>query len=509
MTTTSASTAASTLAEAARLLTAHQTMVYLDQSGSLRHGATQEVPDNVRIVRIGGRAKLASSQTGKAIAVPYSDDTSKTFLEFELVPVETYEFGLKANDLFLCSEPGGAVTLSRARCDYWERFHTTQGQARRRVLTNRQALQVQPATVLERVIWQPRGGSVAINANGHLVFSEGNGSSWHLMQLIGPRFRRKAIRVRASFKPTAGCTANFYVHDSSGGVCSISPSGTVLWQNARSLKVATATEGFIDVDVVYFNSDPFVIIGAAKHEGRYAGTGVEQFIFRRIEVEVIEPNPSRRRVLDLLWNGADPFDGLPEDLFQFDLQGWNSQHRYLLEAIEDRPSLIVEVGVWKGGSVIFMANELKRLELQSTIIAVDTWLGSSELWVGPFRGDLGFIGSWPQLYYKFLSNVAHQQANDYVAPFPVDSLNAAVTLADLGLRPDVIHLDAGHRYESVLADLRAWWPVLAPGGVFIGDDYYLDGTWDDVRLAFDQYFGGHRLGPVESEGGKCRIWKSG
>jgi hypothetical protein len=473
MTTIGDSTTASTgSAEAYPLLTAHQTMVYLDPSGGLRHGGSLDVPDNVRITLIGGRAKLVACETGETIAVPYNDDISNTCLEFELVPVEAYEFGLKANDLYLCSEPGGAVTLSRIRCDYWERFHTSQHQARRRVLNEHQAPPVQPATVVERVSWRPRGGTVAINANGHLVFSEGTESGWHLMQLIGPRFRRKAIRVRASFKPTAGCTSNFYVHESSGGVCSISPDGAVLWQNARSLKVDAAAEGFIDVDVVYFNSDPFVMIGAAKHEGYYAGTGVEQFIFRRIDVEVIEPNPSRRRVLDLLWNGADPFDGLPEDLFQFDLQGWNSQHRYLLEAIEDLPSLIVEVGVWKGGSVIFMANELKRLELQSTIIAVDTWLGSSELWVGPFRGDLGFIGSWPQLYYKFLSNVTHEQVNDYVAPFPMDSLNAAVTLGDLGLRPDVIHLDAGHRYESVLADLRAWWPVLAPGGVFIGDDYY-------------------------------------
>lgn len=36
---------------------------------------------------------------------------------------------------------------------------------------------------------------------------------------------------------------------------------------------------------------------------------------------------------------------------------------------------------------------------------------------------------------------------------------------------DFIHIDADHSYKAVLADLRAWWPRLAPGGCLSGDDY--------------------------------------
>jgi len=36
---------------------------------------------------------------------------------------------------------------------------------------------------------------------------------------------------------------------------------------------------------------------------------------------------------------------------------------------------------------------------------------------------------------------------------------------------DFVYLDARHDYESVLADLHAWWPLIVPGGVFCGHDY--------------------------------------
>ena len=37
---------------------------------------------------------------------------------------------------------------------------------------------------------------------------------------------------------------------------------------------------------------------------------------------------------------------------------------------------------------------------------------------------------------------------------------------------DFVYLDAGHDQKSVSADLRAWYPKIKPGGLFIGDDYF-------------------------------------
>jgi hypothetical protein len=40
---------------------------------------------------------------------------------------------------------------------------------------------------------------------------------------------------------------------------------------------------------------------------------------------------------------------------------------------------------------------------------------------------------------------------------------------------DVVYIDADHKYDPVLADIRAWYPKIKPGGILCGDDY-IDGS---------------------------------
>lgn len=83
-----------------------------------------------------------------------------------------------------------------------------------------------------------------------------------------------------------------------------------------------------------------------------------------------------------LWRGEDPYAVSGAGDVAPDLQGWGSQHRYLTEAIETlHPSIVVEVGVWKGASVIHMASRLKELAIDGVVIAIDTWLGAWDHWV--------------------------------------------------------------------------------------------------------------------------------
>ncbi|HRH68806.1 MAG TPA: class I SAM-dependent methyltransferase [Flavobacteriales bacterium] len=37
---------------------------------------------------------------------------------------------------------------------------------------------------------------------------------------------------------------------------------------------------------------------------------------------------------------------------------------------------------------------------------------------------------------------------------------------------DFVYIDANHRYEAVMADIRAWWPKVKAGGILGGHDYY-------------------------------------
>jgi hypothetical protein len=221
---------------------------------------------------------------------------------------------------------------------------------------------------------------------------------------------------------------------------------------------------------------------------------------------------TRRRILDSLFFGRDPLKDFPTGRAT-DLQGWHSQHPYLGRAIaETRPAIVVEVGVWKGASVVTMAKEMQRLNLDAVVIAIDTWLGSSEhyLWE-KFIPDLDFESGYPRLYQKFAANIVNEGLQDFVVPLPLDSINGFQLLKARDIRPDVLHIDAGHDYLSVMADLKAWWPQLNAGGVLIGDDYFKPllgkGKWPEVRQAFDEFLAATSHTLFEHRDGKCYVRK--
>jgi predicted O-methyltransferase YrrM len=222
----------------------------------------------------------------------------------------------------------------------------------------------------------------------------------------------------------------------------------------------------------------------------------------------------REQILGKLFFGRDPLKDFPAARFPTDLQGWHSDHPYLARAINEvRPAIVVEVGVWKGASVVTMAKEIQRLSLDAAVIAIDTWLGSSEhyLWE-KFMPDLDFEFGFPRLYHKFAANICNEGLQAFVVPLPLDSINAFQLLKERGIRPDVLHIDAGHDYLSVMADLKAWWPQLKDGGVLIGDDYFKkplvgQGKWPEVRRAFDEFFATTLHTKFESGDGKCYVGK--
>ena len=224
---------------------------------------------------------------------------------------------------------------------------------------------------------------------------------------------------------------------------------------------------------------------------------------------------TRQRILDQLFFGRDPLKDFPAHRFPTDLQGWHSQHPYLTRAIaEVKPAIVVEVGVWKGASVVTMAKEIQRQKMDAVVIAIDTWLGSAEhyLWE-KFIPDLDFEFGYPRLYHKFAANICNEGLQDSVVPLPLDSINGFQLLKEKGIRPDVLHIDAGHDYMSVMGDLKAWWPQLTPGGVLIGDDYFKSwlgkGKWPEVRQAFDEFFAATPHTKFESGDGKCYVGKPG
>lgn len=182
-----------------------------------------------------------------------------------------------------------------------------------------------------------------------------------------------------------------------------------------------------------------------------------------------------------IFSEADTMDRAP------DLQGWNSKHilfRKVIEAV--KPETIIEVGVWKGASVIHMAQIAAALNLSTRIIAVDTWLGSSEHWLNDeLRAELCLRNGYPTLFETFLVNVRNAGFDRVIEPLPVPSSTAAHILRERNITADLIHIDAGHEFEDVWADLKNYAPMLSDGGVLIGDDYTR--SYRGVKQAFNKY----------------------
>ncbi|MEJ0052108.1 MAG: class I SAM-dependent methyltransferase [Methylovirgula sp.] len=235
-----------------------------------------------------------------------------------------------------------------------------------------------------------------------------------------------------------------------------------------------------------------------------------------ITVDEVLSSPAKptigKSLIEKIWHGVDPYQGFPVGLYADDPQGWGSQHHYLDEAVKTlRPNIIVEVGVWKGGSTISLAKALRASEIDGCVISVDTWLGSWDHWtIREWFDNLNFVNGQSQLMRTFMQNICANKLTDYVVPLPLDSINAFEVIRRHGIVPDCVHIDAGHDYRAVSNDLEMWWSILRPGGILIGDDYQKEGGWVEVRRAFDDFFEPLGLYPFEcspSGSNKCRITK--
>ena len=214
------------------------------------------------------------------------------------------------------------------------------------------------------------------------------------------------------------------------------------------------------------------------------------------------------RVMDRLFR-TSPYEGLVLDGVAPDRQGWGSDHPILRQYIEQlRPTMIAEIGVWKGRCVLNMATYCRELGIQAEILCIDTWLGSPEHWL--WRDDpncyasLKIKNGLPQLYWTFMRNVVDAGAQDMITPVPMSSDGAFYVLAHLKVSFDLVHIDAGHEYESVSGDLKRYWSLLRPGGILIGDDY-LEG-WPGVMRAANELAQSNKR-PLEIAGQKYVLQK--
>jgi cephalosporin hydroxylase len=182
------------------------------------------------------------------------------------------------------------------------------------------------------------------------------------------------------------------------------------------------------------------------------------------------------------------YSGMDFSDLSFDPSGWGQSHAIFEIVMRDvRPKLVIEVGTWKGASLLRMFEAARSLGIDTKFICIDTWLGSHvDLWRNAdYRNDLMLRQGYPTMFRQFIFNMIAAEAIDYVYPLPMTSTAAAATIASMNLKADIIYIDAAHDEEDVAIDIKRFYPLLQPGGLIFGDDYSVN--WPGVVKAVNRF----------------------
>jgi len=131
-------------------------------------------------------------------------------------------------------------------------------------------------------------------------------------------------------------------------------------------------------------------------------------------------------------------------------------------------SLYIEVGSWQGESAEIAAGYFRR------VICVDPWSEAISKIKPKYGYDMDVV------YEAFIDRTVKYPN---IGAFRATSLDAARCLGNL--RPSVVYIDGSHMEPNVIADMRAWWPIVAENGIMAGHDYDIIGVKNAIKVVFD------------------------
>jgi predicted O-methyltransferase YrrM len=138
----------------------------------------------------------------------------------------------------------------------------------------------------------------------------------------------------------------------------------------------------------------------------------------------------------------------------------------------------VEVGVYTGASVCFLAQELKKRGAAAfDLYAVDLWERANETGYSDLKMDLA-------VWNTFCQRMQQTNTTKNIQVMKVDSVMASKLFQNESV--DFVFIDADHSYEAVRQDIEVWLPKIKPGGMLAGHDY---GEPCGVKQAVDEKFG--------------------
>jgi len=156
-----------------------------------------------------------------------------------------------------------------------------------------------------------------------------------------------------------------------------------------------------------------------------------------------------------------------------EIPGWFDFFNLYNEMVEKFDNaLFIEVGTWKGRSTCYMGSRIKESGKNIKLYAIDIF--------GKFISEDKEVDT-SDIYNEFIENI--EPYKDIIIPVKGDSKVIHKDFPDESF--DFIFLDGGHDYETIIEDIKGWYPKLKKGGIFGGHDC----DWPGVGKAIKEYFG--------------------
>lgn len=139
----------------------------------------------------------------------------------------------------------------------------------------------------------------------------------------------------------------------------------------------------------------------------------------------------------------------------------------------------VEIGVWKGNSISYLAN-LLRDKKGVEIYAVDLFENSnySDVYGHISRKEIA------NLYEVYNYNLKRNNVRHLIKDIKGCSWETASQFENNYF--DFIFIDAGHLYQDVINDIKAWLPKIRQNGIFAGHDWLGGGIRKAVHDMFSK-----------------------
>ena len=142
--------------------------------------------------------------------------------------------------------------------------------------------------------------------------------------------------------------------------------------------------------------------------------------------------------------------------------------------------IVAEIGIWRSRMLRRILNKYKDIITQYW--AIDIWEpnDSHKKYQRTSKED------WNSLYLKACKLMSSFSQLHVVKAFSLDASK---------LFPpdyfDLVLIDADHRYEAVLSDIKVWLPLIRNNGFLVGHDYWSHHR--GVKEAVDECFGDDKI----------------